>query len=185
MIADASVTNPPACRRLTELPAVAATPLPPAVVVEGRSIPEPHRTLLVHERDMTRTLEQFHGRTVHLEVLRRLRLEGGIYGREVVLRLDGSNRPVEFGVTQVHLDHFPEPWRTQILEERLPLGAILNQSGIPYTSRPSAWLRFQCDDFIAGIFGLHDRPDLYGRRNTLRKEHGEVLAEIIEILPPA
>ena len=100
----------------------------PFTVVSGDAVPEPYRALLVHERDMTRTLEQHHGGAIHLRVLSSHQA-GEAYWRESVLELDGSDRAVEFGAIKIHLDRFPEPWRTQILEEHLPLGGILNADG--------------------------------------------------------
>lgn len=169
---------------LTELHARTGRPLPPGRTVAPDQIPQPYRSLLVHERDMTRTLEQFHGRPIHLEVLNRLHDGGDNYWREVILRLDGTNQPVELGAIRIHLGHFPEPWRTRVLEEHIPLGAILNSSGMAYTSRPTNWLEFECDDFIQRVFHLDSKPRLYGRSNMLRDPAGRVLADIVEILPP-
>ena len=152
--------------------------------VPATEVPEPYRTLLVHERDMTRTLEQFHHGVIHLSVLSSHH-EGDAYWRESVLKLDGSNQPVEYGAIKIHLNRFPEPWRTQILEERRPLGGILNASGIRYVSRPTAYLRFSPDEFITCALNFQGAVLLFGRQNTLRNAAGEVLAEIIEILPPA
>ncbi len=151
--------------------------------VAAAEMPEPYRTLLVHERDMTRTLEQFHAGVIHLRVLSSYH-EADAYWRESVLELDGSNRAVEYGAIKIHLDRFPEPWRTLILEERRPLGGILNASGIRYTSRPTAHLRFTPDEFMTRALHLKDGTLLYGRQNALRDDSGHVLAEIIEILPP-
>ena len=156
----------------------------PFTVVSGDAVPEPYRALLVHERDMTRTLEQHHGGSIHLRVLSSHHA-GEAYWRESVLELDGSDRAVEFGAIKIHLDRFPEPWRTQILEEHLPLGGILNASGIRYTSRPTAYLRFKPDDFITAALHLEGAGALYGRQNTLRDHAGRTLADIIEILPSA
>ncbi|MBX3734604.1 MAG: hypothetical protein KF791_18665 [Verrucomicrobiae bacterium] len=158
--------------------------LPAFEVVEPDAIPKPYRTLLVHDRDMTRTLEQFHGDSIHLQVLSKHQ-EDGMYGRESVLQLDASGRPVEFGAIRIHLGRFPDEARTQILEEHRPLGGILNKAHIPYTSRPTAYLRFAADQFIATALGIRRPAFLFGRQNTLRNAQGEVLAEIIEILPPA
>ena len=153
-------------------------------VVASESLPEPDRSLLVHERDMTRTLEQFHGGTLHLRVVGRRR-EGDSYWRESVLELDGSNRPVEFGAIRIDLSRFAEPWRSQILEEHLPLGGILNASGLRYTSRPTAYLRFHPDPFITCALYLPESVVVSGRQNALRDLQGNILAEIIEIIPPA
>ncbi len=158
-------------------------PLPAFEVVAPEALPEPDRSLLVHDRDMTRTLERHHGDTIHLRVLSRFH-EGDLYGRESILQLDGSGRPVEFGAIRIHLDRFPEASRRLILEERRPLGGILNDSGIRYTSRPTAFLRVQSGPFLEQEFGIQGQCILYGRQNALRDAEGRVLAEIIEILPP-
>ena len=152
-------------------------------VVTPAAMPEPARSLLVHERDMTRTLEQFHLGSLHLRVLSRRRSEES-YWRESVLELDGSNRPVEFGAIRIDLPRFAEPWRSQILEEHLPLGGILNASGVRYTSRPTAYLRFQPDAFITCALHFSESVPVFGRQNALRDSAGNILAEIIEILPP-
>lgn len=158
-------------------------PLPSFEALDPGSVPEPERSLLVHDRDMTRTLERHHGDTIHLRVLSRFH-EGNLYGRESILQLDRSGRPVEFGAIRIHLDHFPEASRRLILEEHRPLGGILNDSGIRYTSRPTAFLKIQSGPFLEQAFGTWGRSILYGRQNALRDAEGHVLAEIIEILPP-
>lgn len=159
-------------------------PLPAFRVITGDDMPEPYRSLLVHERDMTRTLEQFHGSPIHLRVISSYR-EGDAYWRESVLELNGSGQPVEFGAIKIQLAALPEECRRLILAEYLPFGGILNDAGVRYTSRPSAFLRFEADGFMAESFGLTKGGHLYGRQNTLRNEAGNVLAEIVEILPPA
>lgn len=159
-------------------------PLPAFEIVAPEAMPEPDRSLLVHDRDMTRTLERHHGDTIHLRVLSRFH-EGNLYGRESILQLDGSGRPVEFGAIRIHLDLFPEESRRLILEERRPLGGILNDSGIRYTSRPTAFLRIQSTPFFEQELGTRGDVPLHGRQNALRDAEGRVLAEIIEILPPS
>ncbi len=182
------MTAPPAIRPqihpLDEFYVRAGRSLLPFTVVAGDAMPEPYRELLVHERDMTRTLEQHHCGSIHLRVLSSHHA-GEAYWRESVLELDGSDRAVEFGAIKIHLDRFPEPWRTQILEEHLPLGGILNASGIRYTSRPTAYLCFTPDEFIAAALHQDGGGAPYGRQNTLRDLAGRTLADIIEILPSA
>lgn len=159
--------------------------LPAHRAVSPDLIPEPQRTLLVHHRDMTSTLEQFHGRRIHLEVLSQ-EIHGTCLHRQVVLLLDDTDEPVEFGATRVHLDRFAEPWRSDIVAARRPLGGILNASGQPYLSRPSAFLSVEPDPFLHKALRLTDPipRDLYARQNTLRTPEGVEIAEILEILPP-
>ena len=63
--------------------------LPPLDQVDGEAVPEPYKSLLVHERDMTSTLENFHKTGIHLRLVSRQQ-RGDEYFREVVLVLDRS-----------------------------------------------------------------------------------------------
>src|SRR2546423_8207113 len=74
--------------------------LPPLQEVDGEAVPQPYRRLLVHDHDMTPTLENFHERDIHLRLLGRRRKRDQ-YFREVVLLLDGSDEPVEFGAIKI------------------------------------------------------------------------------------
>jgi chorismate-pyruvate lyase len=147
-------------------------------------VPEPYKSLLVHERDMTSTLESFHQTGIHLRLVSREQ-RGDEYFREVVLVLDDSEKPVEFGAIKILLEKFPEKARQEILREKFPLGHILKEFAIEYQSCPKAFLRIASDKTINGLLGLAGAHLLYGRRNTLLSAAGEPLAEIVEILPPA
>ena len=169
---------------LDDFYARAGLPLPSIEPVTGDAVPEPYRGLLVHERDMTPTLEQFHGDTIHIRALRS-ELRGEVYLREVVLLLDRDERPVEFGAIKINLELFPPAARRLIREEREPLGHILKSCDVAHTSRPRAFLRVVSDAFINEALRLTGAHLLYGRRNTLADAQGRPLAEIVEILPPA
>jgi len=158
--------------------------LPPLDQVEAQAVPEPYKSLLVHERDMTSTLESFHQVRVHLRLVSRQQA-GNDYFREVVLVSDGSETPVEFGAIKIYLDQFTDTAQREILQERFPLGHILNEHAIPFFSRPQAFLRIASDQLINELLQLSGAHILYGRRNILFNPVGEPLAEIVEILPPA
>ncbi len=158
-------------------------PLPPLQQVDGEAVPQPYKRLLVHHNDMTPTLEKFHGRDIHLRLLGRRRRGNG-YFREVVLLLDGSDQPVEFGAIKIFLDRFAPEARRQILQEQRPLGHIMQECAIQHSSRPKAFLRLASDHFINQALRLTGANVLYGRRNTLFDPQDRPLAEIVEILPP-
>jgi chorismate-pyruvate lyase len=159
-------------------------PLPSFERIPGEQVPEPYRSLLVHEKDMTPTLENFHGAAIHLRILNREQ-RGDFYFREVVLQLDGSDRPVEFGANKVSLVLFPPKARHLILEERLPLGRILKDCGVAHNTVAKAFFRVQADELINSVLGLSERGVLYGRRATIYDTQKRPLSEIVEILPPA
>jgi chorismate-pyruvate lyase len=158
--------------------------LPPLQQVDGETVPQPYKQLLVHHDDMTPTLENFHGCDIHLRLLGRRRKRDQ-YFREVVLLLDGSDEPVEFGAIKIYLNLFTPEARQQILEERRPLGHIMQECGLRHSSRPKAFLRLASDKFINQALQLSGAHVLYGRRNTLFDPQERPLAEIVEILPPA
>src|SRR5713226_5200291 len=87
--------------------------VPPFSQIEPQEMPEPYKTLLSHRNDMTPTLEKFHGRSIHLRVLNRWR-KADEYFRQVVLVLDESDEPVEFGAIKINLTLFSETVREQI-----------------------------------------------------------------------
>jgi chorismate-pyruvate lyase len=159
------------------------SPLPPMQAIDSELVPQPYRSLLVHENDMTSTLENFHGDGVHLKVHAR-ELRADAYFRAVVLEVDRDSKPVEFGCIKIYLKHFPPPAREEILRAYRPLGGILRAFGIEYLSRPKAFLRVASDPLINELLRLKGAHVLYGRRNTLSDPNGKTLAEIIEILPP-
>lgn len=157
--------------------------LPAAERISGVDVPEPYSQLLVHDRDMTPTLERFHGERITLEVIGR-RHDDPVLSRLVVLRLVDTHKPVEFGAIAIHLDRFPEDARPVLLESRIPLGTVLADWQIPHRSRPSAFLRVFPDALVRGGLGLATIRPLYGRRNTLLNPDGQPLADVVEILPP-
>jgi hypothetical protein len=167
---------------LDDFYARAALPLPSIERIEGEQMPEPYRSLLVHGRDMTPTLESFHGSDIHLKILKREQ-RGDFYFREVVLLLDGSEMPVEFGANKVNLVLFPPKARQLILDERLPLGRILKDCEISHTTFAKAFFRVAPDELISSVLNLKAPGWLYGRKATILDGQKRPLSEIVEILP--
>jgi chorismate-pyruvate lyase len=184
---------------LTHMPAAVAVPfaypldefyaraglvLPKLERLGGDQVPEPYRKLLVHENDMTPTLESFHGADIHLRILNREQRDD-FYFREVVLQLNDSNTPVEFGANKVNLALFPAKARQLILEEHLPLGRILKDCNIAHGTVAKAFFRIEADDLIQRALHLAKPDLLYGRRANILDPQKRPLSEVVEILPPA
>lgn len=183
MTAQSPATINPFAYPLDDFYAKAGRALPRITAINGAEMPEPQRTLLVHDSDMTPTLEKFHNDQIHLRVIRSEEREGAYY-REVVLLLEKSKRPVEFGAIKINLGLFPPAAQRSILEEDLPLGTVLAKFKVKHTSKPKAYLKIEADDFICHSLSLKPSQTLYGRRNTLFDPQQRPLAEIVEILPP-
>ena len=158
-------------------------PLPEVTQVQPSDIPEPYHHLLVHERDMTPTLEAACGQSLHLRVLN-YSLDEDIFSRHVVLVPDYGGPAVEMGAIKIYLEYFSAEARRLILERRQPLGSILQTQHIPHESHPSAFIRVVCDDVIREGLRLSSGGILYGRQNVLTGAEGRVLARVLEILPP-
>ena len=159
-------------------------PLPTAVGVAAGDVPEPYKSLLVHDRDMTPTLADAYGRGVQLVVLKHT-LRDDVFSRQIVLVLEDNQRPVVFGAIKIYLQHFPDEARRLVLEMKQPLGTILQTQGIGHTSRPEAYIQVTADATINSSLGLTGSHLLYGRRNVLWNDSQEPLAKVVEILPPS
>ena len=150
----------------------------------GTDLPQPDRSLLDHERDMTSTLAAHHGGGLRVELLR-CHTEGGLYLREVFLRMQGADKIVEYGVLAVALASFSTEARAAVEAGRTPLGAILHQFKLPFVSSPVGFFTADAASLAATPFALPPGATASGRFNRLATPAGETLAWIMEILPPA
>src|SRR5262249_39376617 len=108
---------------------------------------------------------------------------GDFYLREVVLRLNGTNKPVEFGANKISLLLYPPRARQMILEERIPLGTILKECGIEHSTKAKAYFRVVSDELISRVLGVPQGATLFGRKATISDPQQRPLSEIVEILP--
>src|ERR1700704_80374 len=99
-------------------------PLPAVVRVDGSDVPEPYRSLLVHDRDMTPTLEEAYSSAIELRVLAYSR-RGNVFSRQIVLIPEGGARVVVFGAIKIYLEYFHAEAKRLVLERKQPLGTIL------------------------------------------------------------
>src|SRR5215212_6039658 len=149
---------------------------PRVTFLPPEQLPENERALLVHERDMTGRLREFHGCAITLDVHAKSRI-GNYLVRASVLKRVNDEAPVEFGAIGIHLDGFDEVARNLILECHVPLGAILTRHDIPHSSHPSGYFRIEIDDRLAALLGGWEGQTLFGRCNELRHGDGSALAE--------
>lgn len=163
--------------RLPDPPAIEA------VLVAPDEIPHPERELLVHNRDMTSTLQRYHGEPIVLRLLD-YRLVGDCYLRNVVLETAREQRPAEFGAIRIHLPFLGDPAQAEVLAASTPLGAVLKRHGIAYRCCPGAFFKIFSNRWIAQALRMEAAQWLYGRCNCLGDGAGRTLAEVIEVLPP-
>ncbi|MEM7622893.1 MAG: hypothetical protein AAF235_06780, partial [Planctomycetota bacterium] len=132
---------------LLELLGIPADDIPTAAdgriqPVAADELPEPARSLLVHDSDMTSTLEAFHGSKLRLQPLQSS-TAGSVLVREVVLESESTGNGVEFGAIRISLDAFEPDARAAVEAAQLPLGAILESFGIGYTCHPDVYFEVQ------------------------------------------
>ena len=162
----------------------AGMPLPLVARVEGCDVPEPYRSLLVHDRDMTPTLANAYQKTMQLRILKRF-LSDQVFAREIVLEIEGSGRVVVYAAIKIYLELFPPEAKRLILQGKLPFGTILYQQRIVHSSRPAAFIQVAADEVINHALGLLGHSVLYGRRSALLNSSQIPLAQVLEILPPS
>ena len=151
---------------LNEFYAEAGLPLPSVTPVEPEEIPEPCRSILVHDVDMTPTIESAFGESVDLKVLKHS-LRGNVFSREIALTLRQRGVAVVFGAIKIYLDYFPDKARSLVLEMKQPLGTILASERVAHSSHPAGYFRVTADGLINRALNLNDSAILYGRRNVL------------------
>ena len=156
--------------------------VPVATFLDGAELPEPYRTLLVHDRDMTGTLQAHHGDTLRLDTLRSWE-EGDVLIREVFLRKENDGKVVEYGAIEIYLARLPGKASDQVRAGERPLGAILNDFEIPYRSRPRGFFRIPCTPRVCNVFCSCGGKEIYGRTNQLVIGEDQVLADVTELLP--
>jgi len=148
--------------------------------VDGRSMSDAFRRLLVHNDHMTTTLRAYYGAPVALEV-REAQLDGEAYRRRIVLRLADGGRIVEVGFVRIRLGYASKNVRERILERRTPLGDILIQADVLRRIEPR-WF-FEIDQH-SPLLKDFDDPSLlraFGRLGTIFCEDQPAI-ELLEIV---
>jgi len=149
--------------------------------VAPAEIPEPYRSLLVHESDMTITLERHFGGRVTLRPLSTFTV-GGNYFRRVLLAQEYSGRPVEMGAIRMRLDVFSPRIRALIHANEIPLGRILRDGGVDFKSVAKVFLEITPNPEMMGVFWMREARTLYGRQTEVI-HHGAKIGDIVEVLP--
>ncbi|WP_395738547.1 hypothetical protein [Prosthecobacter sp.] len=155
---------------------------PRVTFVQPQDLAEQERYLLVHDKDMTPHLREYHSSEIDLDVAARARI-GNYLVRASVLHRRKDGMPVEFGAIGIHLDILPEEAQQLVLEGLVPFGAILERYAVPHSSHPRGFFRISVDQRLADLLGATSGQILFGRCNELRHGSGRVLADVVEVLP--
>ena len=159
----------------------AGVTIPKVSVVQPKDIPLPYRSLLVHDNDMTLTLERHFGGQVALRALSTF-TSGASYFRRVLLVQEYSGQPVEMGAIRMKLEAFGTRLQSKILRNKIPLGRILRDGQFDYVSHVKAFLAITPNPEMMGVFWMREPRLLYGRRTELIRK-GVKIGDIVEVLP--
>lgn len=151
-------------------------------VVSAQSVPEPYHQLLVHEHHMTVTVEAHHRGSVNVEVLER-KVEKDHYARKILLRLQGSDKVVQFGLVRIGFAYCTPQVRVEIMSEMVPLGRVLINHDVLRRIEPTAYLRVTPGPDLIRWFGLKHATLTFGRLAMIHCD-GQPAIELLEIVAP-
>ena len=154
---------------------------PAAKEMSPADIPPPYDGLLVHENDMTSTLERHSGGRVAVRVLSTA-FKGQWYFRRVLLVQKSSGRPLAMAAVRIRFTVLGVKYRAQVLREQEPLGRILRDAGVNFRSRPTGFFEVTPNAEMMGVFWMSEPRPLYGRRTHVTLA-GARIGDVVEILP--
>lgn len=150
--------------------------------VPSALVPEPYKSLLVHEHHMTVTMEEFYRTPVVVRVLDRSQ-QGLIYNRKILLERSDNGRVVQFGIIRFDLSWVTEAVRDEILREQIPLGRILINYNVLRHIDLGAILRIVPGPDLQNLFGCQAGQAAYGRLATIFCNQKPAL-DLLEIAAP-
>ncbi len=150
--------------------------------ITADEMPEPYRSLLVHEHHMTVTVEQHHGSLVNVRVLERIH-EGDSYARKILLTLQSTGKVVQFGLVRIHFEYCSEAVRNEIVAAQTPVGRILINHNVLRRIEPTAYLRILPGPAMMGWFGMKKPQPTYGRLALIHCDD-QPAVELLEIVAP-
>lgn len=152
-------------------------------VVAPERLPAPARALLVHDDGLTPTLERHLGCRLALRVLAERRVGAELF-RHVQLVDAGAGRLASFGAIHLVLDRFAADARARILDGRVPLGTILREHAVAHARRVSGFFEIEGARLPHARLQANGAAPLHGRHSVLVSPAGELMAEVVEVLPP-
>lgn len=156
--------------------------MPSHSFVTADRIPEPYRTLLVHDAHMTVTVEQYYGQPVGLRVLAR-RQAGDDYARAILLVLPDSGQAVQFGIVRIDLSACPPRAREEVTAGVAPLGRILIAHNVLRRIETIAFVQIRPTADWCKWFGVDASPDFYGRLAVIHCNERPAV-ELLEVVRP-
>jgi len=150
--------------------------------VNASATPADYNHLLNHTHHMTVTVEAYYGDSVNVKVLRSSR-NATHYCREILLTLQKSNRVVQYGIVRLNLATIAEAPRTEILEEKKPLGRVLIEHQVLREIELFDLVKVNCGSALARLFSIAEGTTTFGRTAMIYCNK-EPAIELLEIVAP-
>lgn len=150
--------------------------------VPPEEIPEPFRSLLVHDNHMTVTLEEhFHDRVVVRPY--RVQQVGDLYGRKLDLLTEKTGQVIMTGAMLFNLSLVEPSVGEDIIAQKSPLGRILIEANILRRVSRGRFIHVEARDPLAQRFGLPEPKACYGRLATIFCDE-QPAVDLLEIVTP-
>ncbi len=72
--------------------------------------------------------------------------------------------------------------QAEIRHNRVPLGRLLRDAGVDFTSMPRQFFAVVPNPEMMGVFWMREAKTLYGRRTEVLLD-GKAIGDIVEVLP--
>ena len=144
--------------------------------------PEPYKSLLVHDKHMTVTMESYHGCSVDVRVLEE-RLDGDDYCRKILLLKSGTQTVVQFGIVRLHLQFVSPAVRDEILAGQIPLGRVLINHNVLRQIDLGAILKIEPGPQMQEYFRCGPQDIVYGRLATIFCDERPAI-DLLEVSAP-
>jgi len=151
-------------------------------VCDPNQVPDTYKKLLSHTNHMTVTVEEFHGDSVDVEVLRS-NADQEHYCREILLRTHRTSLVVQYGIVRLSMRFLPEAPRCEILQQQKPLGRVLIEHDVLRKIELFELLSIECGPALATFFSVPCGTTTYGRTAILYCNN-EPAIELLEIVRP-
>lgn len=150
--------------------------------VARESTPEPYHRMLVHEHHMTVTMESYHGTSVDVEVVA-ARFEEDLYCRKILLKKQGTEDVVQFGIVRFNFSFVTDSVRKEIESEAIPLGRVLIQHNVLRHIDLGAIVKFTAGPGLCRYLQMDIGQETFGRMATIFC-NGAPAVDLLEISSP-
>lgn len=156
--------------------------LPRCEQCEAPAVPEPFRSLLVHEEHMTVKLESHYNTKVRVHPYL-VHQQGEIYGRKLDLIAESTGLMVMTGLMLFNFSFCNDHVRRLIVEQKTPLGRILIENNILRRISAHRFLKFASNEPMVERFGVSTPKPAYGRLATILCDEMPAV-DLLEIVRP-